>query len=525
MDKTEQLADMVIQAAQVFIDRKLAPIMAGFETMKRELDSREFITKDENLKLLAGLESLLREEIKTEAKTQERGPTLEQVKDMATAASLDACSRLFESIPKPADGKSVTMAEVLPEVEKLVAAIPRPKDGTDAKPEDVASEVQRQLALIPPPKDGQSVDVGAIFSAISESVDRAVKALPLPEPGKSVTLDDVRPLIEKGVADAVAAIPMPENGRDGANGKDAEPVDLAPIAQWVNNEVSRQMDDVRPLIDKGIADAVAAIPKPQDGKDAVIDFHQLRDQIKAMIPTPIPGESVTIDDVRPVLAEMVAALPKPEDGKSVTVDDVRPIIKDLVTEMVAAIPAPLPGKDAIIDYELIESRIRENIPAPIKGDPGKDADLGVLNDMVSDKVKAAMAEFRPPEKGDPGKDAEPLDMEEVRRHLTGEVQRELAGWERPHDGEDGLGFDDMNMDLEEDGRTLVFRVSRDDREKVFKMVCPWQIFRGVYESGRSYTRGDVVTYAGSQFIAKRDTIQKPGTDDWVLSVKRGKDAA
>ncbi len=435
MDKTEQLADMVIQAAQVFIDRKLAPILAGYESMKRELDLRGFVTKEDVLGMISAVELVGRdEELREQIRTQQAPPTLEQVRTEASAAALDACTKLLESIPKPADGKSVSMTDVLPEIERLVAEIPRPSNGKDADPQDMAAEVARQIALVPPPVDGKSVDLGAIFTEIGAAVSRAVEALPPPEAGKSVTVEDVRPML----AEMVAAIPAPKDGKDGkdgTNGKDAEPVDLAPIAQWVNNEVSRQMDD-RPL--------------PREGKD---------------------------------------------------------------------------GLDAIVDYELIESRIRESIPAPIKGDPGKDADLAVLNDMVSDKVKAAMAEFRPPEKGDPGKDAEPLDMEEVRRHLTGEVQRELAGWERPKNGEDGLGFDDMTMDLEDDGRTLVFRVTRDGREKRFEIICPWQIYRDVYEAGRSYTRGDVVTYAGSQFTAKRDTTNKPGTDDWVLSVKRGKDAA
>src|SRR5262245_8426050 len=50
---------------------------------------------------------------------------------------------------------------------------------------------------------------------------------------------------------------------------------------------------------------------------------------------------------------------------------------------------------------------------------------------------------------------------------------------------------------------------------------------GVFELGKSYERGDVVTWDGSMWHAERDTGAKPGTassaDDWRLCVKRGRD--
>lgn len=64
-------------------------------------------------------------------------------------------------------------------------------------------------------------------------------------------------------------------------------------------------------------------------------------------PAPQDGKSVTVDDVRPLVVEIVEervkAFPVPrdgEDGKSVTIDDVRPLVADLVEERVKALPAP-----------------------------------------------------------------------------------------------------------------------------------------------------------------------------------------
>ena len=49
-------------------------------------------------------------------------------------------------------------------------------------------------------------------------------------------------------------------------------------------------------------------------------------------------------------------------------------------------------------------------------------------------------------------------------------------------------------------------------------------YRGVWTAANEYGEGDVATHDGSAFIAKKDTRDKPGTNDsWQLFVKRGKD--
>ena len=53
---------------------------------------------------------------------------------------------------------------------------------------------------------------------------------------------------------------------------------------------------------------------------------------------------------------------------------------------------------------------------------------------------------------------------------------------------------------------------------------PINKYRGVWTAANEYGEGDVTTHDGSAFIAKKDTRDKPGTNDsWQLFVKRGKD--
>ncbi len=92
------------------------------------------------------------------------------------------------------------------------------------------------------------------------------------------------------------------------------------------------------------------------------------------------------------------------------------------------------------------------------------------------------------------------------------------------DGNDGLAFEDMTEELEDDGRTIVRRYSRGDQVKEFRHQVSMVLDRGVYKDGREYERGDGVTWGGSFWIAQQKTTEKPdGGDCWRLAVKRGKD--
>jgi len=50
------------------------------------------------------------------------------------------------------------------------------------------------------------------------------------------------------------------------------------------------------------------------------------------------------------------------------------------------------------------------------------------------------------------------------------------------------------------------------------------VYQGVYENGKLYTRGLLTTWGGSLFLSKADTKARPGeSQDWQLVVKRGAD--
>jgi hypothetical protein len=100
--------------------------------------------------------------------------------------------------------------------------------------------------------------------------------------------------------------------------------------------------------------AFEAMPKPENGKSVTPDDVKpmLAELVQAAfeaMPKPQDGASVTPDDVKPMLAELVQAafeaMPKPENGKSVTPDDVKPMLAELVQAAFEAMPKPQDGKD------------------------------------------------------------------------------------------------------------------------------------------------------------------------------------
>ncbi|MCT5858353.1 hypothetical protein LZN24_32660, partial [Pseudomonas aeruginosa] len=88
-------------------------------------------------------------------------------------------------------------------------------------------------------------------------------------------------------------------------------------------------DEVAARIDLGALAKSAAemVPPPQDADMEALKQH-LSELVKA-IPAPSDGQSVTVEDVAPLIreevAKAVAEVPPAKDGESVTVDEVRPI--------------------------------------------------------------------------------------------------------------------------------------------------------------------------------------------------------
>lgn len=310
-------------------------------------------------------------------------------------------------------------------------------------------------------------------------VDEAIARIDLPSSPEGIDPEEVR----GWVAEAVAAIPQPKDG------------------------ASVSLADIEPMIRSAIGEAVAALPKPEDGRSVTLaDVEPLitKEVARAVgeLPAPKDGASVTIADVEPVIAAAVdaavAAMPKPENGKSVTLADVEPFLLAEIGKAVAALPPPELGKSVTVaDVEpIILSAVERAVAAlPVAKDGVGMA--GALIDRTGSLV---------------------VTMTDGRTCDLGRVEAEPA---KP--GKDGLGFDDLTF--EHDGeRGFVLRFVRGDVVKEFPFTVPVVLDRGVYREGQKYAAGDGVTWAGSYWIAQKETVSKPDSGgDFRLAVKRGRD--
>lgn len=116
-------------------------------------------------------------------------------------------------------------------------------------------------------------------------------------------------------------------GRDGVDGKDGAPGKDGVDGACPELEVVQEM--VRSAVMAAMADVKDGTPGRDgvDGKDA--DMDAIEEKIAGLV-----SERV---------AAAVAALPRPADGKSVTPAEIRPLLE----EMVRALPIPKDGKDGV----------------------------------------------------------------------------------------------------------------------------------------------------------------------------------
>lgn len=255
----------------------------------------------------------------------------------------------------------------------------------------------------------------------------------------------------------------------------ADVVKAAEITIDIPEAVAEQVASAIPDISKMVADAVAAIPVPMDGK------------------------SVTVDDVRPILQEMVDALPKAIDGKDgVTMDEVMPHLR----EMVAAIPVPKDGTSVTVeDLTPVLREMVDNIPKPVvvHGKDGLDvkdlfrAEGGKLIAVMSDGTTRDLGVFV-------GKDGDP--------------------------GRDGFDLRHFDATLMDDGRTILLSFEQEGQSFQVELGVPTMIYRDYYAEGQEYEKGDTVTYGGNLWHCSVDkSTNVPGRDnnDWRLCAKKGRD--
>lgn len=255
-----------------------------------------------------------------------------------------------------------------------------------------------------------------------DALEKQLKDMPTPkdgEPGKSVTLNDVAPMILAEVEKAVKA--------------------LAPVPGMPVFPEIPELPDIGAMI----AEAVAAIPPAEKGKDAD------------------PVETAAM--VKAEVERAVAALPVAQDGKSVTLDDLRPVI----SEAVAAIPVPKdgePGKDGRDGLDVVKF-IRD--------------DRGHLNGIMRDGTTVDLGEYV-------GKDGAP--------GIHGK------------DGIDGVGFDDMSCEIRDDGVYLVWEKGELVKEARLPIPMDRGVFKEgqTYRAGDAVTWGGSLWIAQSETTEKPD---------------------
>ncbi|MDZ6870968.1 phage portal protein, partial [Escherichia coli] len=338
---------------------------------------------------------------------------------------------------------------------------------------------------------------------------------------KHVTVDEVRPVLQAMVDDAVGAIPVPRDGRD---------YDPDVLQQAVNDAVANipvpadgksitpDADDVRPMLEQMVKEAVSHIPAPRDGRD--YDPEVLKQAVNdavANIPVPADGKSITPDDVRPMLEQMVkeavSHIPVPRDGRDYDPD----VLQKAVNDAVANIPQPADGKSLTPDdvRPMLEQMVKEavsHIPVPRDG---RDYDPDVLQKAVLDAVSALPAP-------QDGRDATALEIlpaiDDQKSFPRGTYATHQGGLWRAYEKTHGMrgweclvdGVADIDVSMTGE-RSFTVVVRQSSGQRTEKTFSlPVMLYRGVFRAGETYHPGDTVTWGGSLWHCNSMTEDKPG---------------
>ncbi|MNQ38820.1 hypothetical protein D3C85_524140 [compost metagenome] len=230
---------------------------------------------------------------------------------------------------------------------------------------------------------------------------------------------------------------------------------------------------------------------------------QLEKQLAAIV-VPSAADAAALVDVEALSKSAAALVPKAEDGKSVTIDDVRPLVDELVSKAVAALPAPEKGKDA--DMEVLKSHVGELVkavqPAAPLPAPSVEEIAGTFERRFSDLT---------------------LSWE---RQARDTFEKAADRMPKPKDGRDALNLEDFDLTLADDGRTVTVKMQAGETviEKSVKIAAV--IDRETFKHEGIYEKGDGVSYGGSFWIAKCDApkgVPGSGETDWRCAVKKGRD--
>lgn len=232
-----------------------------------------------------------------------------------------------------------------------------------------------------------------------------------------------------------------------------------------------------PDVSKMVAEAVSAIELPKAPE--------------------LPDFSQNIADAaESAVKQALESLPKPKDGKSVSAEDLRLLVEEVVA---ASIPEP-------IDVEKLAEDVAAKIPSPESGADGRDALAIEIEPFIDEKKSYPRGTYATHNGG------------LWRSH---EKTYGMRGWECIVDGVSAV---DIQQDNERSFSITLERASGALEVKSFDV--PVTIYRDVFKAGTEYQPGDTVTWGGSMWHCNEPTTDKPGetgSKGWTLAVKKGRD--
>jgi hypothetical protein len=170
------------------------------------------------------------------------------------------------------------VAPLLKRIEELEARKPEPFPDIDAKivkamegvisSDDVKAICEQLIGAIPAPRD---FDPSLMEAAIGEKVTITLAGWERPQDGKSVTVEELEPIITDRVQKAVAAIPAPKNGIDALVAMIDREGNLVftmsdGSVKTVGQVVGKNGDDVdMKAVETRVKELFDAWPKPKDG--------------------------------------------------------------------------------------------------------------------------------------------------------------------------------------------------------------------------------------------------------------------
>lgn len=257
--------------------------------------------------------------------------------------------------------------------------------------------------------------------------------------------------------------------------------------------------------------ALEARPEPQE-PERLPDIPSLvREAVSGAV---MVVEASAVERAQEAVTAAVEALPKPQDGRDGR--DADPAEMDALREEIATVKASIPAAPNEPDLSGFATKADlDAVAARIVEPKSYDAEIERLAQRIGDIKSPEVIHGRD---GDwPTEFRQNADGELIVKMKSGETHN--AGTVR---GADGLGFDDLSVEYDGE-RTFSFIFAKGDRVDRREFRLPVMLDRGVWKEGTTYEQGDVVSWAGSMWVAQKDTDGKPDGGDFRLSVKKGRD--